>query len=136
MENEYDVVTISGGFVPGHVPMAALHDLVRMCKSGELLCFDKCRNQIYDFTPSRTACSVIIHRSMQGRNVALIKLNLVKPNQSENVRYVIQSVEGIFFSSFFENEKEFVERADLILLLLSFYFLLFMQMSLKAHCCP
>ena len=41
-ENEYDVVTISGGFVPGHVPMAAIHDLVRMCKSGELSYFDEC----------------------------------------------------------------------------------------------
>ena len=37
-ENEYDVVTISGGFVPGHVPSSALHDLIRMCKSGELFC--------------------------------------------------------------------------------------------------
>jgi len=37
VENVYDVVTISGGFVPGHVPMAALHDLVRMCKSGGII---------------------------------------------------------------------------------------------------
>ena len=38
-DDTYDVVTLSGGFVPGHVPLAAIHDLIRMCKPGASLPF-------------------------------------------------------------------------------------------------
>ncbi|KAK4022979.1 hypothetical protein OUZ56_008420 [Daphnia magna] len=36
-ENAYDVVTSSGGFVPGHLPVSAVQDLIRMCKPGGLI---------------------------------------------------------------------------------------------------
>ncbi|EFX82038.1 methyltransferase-like protein 27 [Daphnia pulex] len=36
-KDEYDVVTSCGGFVPGHLPCQAVHDLVRMCKPGGLI---------------------------------------------------------------------------------------------------
>lgn len=35
--SQYDVVTLSGGFVPGHLPSSALHDLVRLCKPGGIV---------------------------------------------------------------------------------------------------
>ena len=37
MKEEYDVVTLSGGFVPGHVPMTALNDFIQMCKPGGII---------------------------------------------------------------------------------------------------
>ena len=30
-------VTSSGGFVPGHLPTSAVHDLIRVCKPGGLI---------------------------------------------------------------------------------------------------
>jgi len=38
-DDTYDIVTLAGGFVPGHCPAASLTEMVRVCKPGGLLVF-------------------------------------------------------------------------------------------------